>query len=238
VRVAFGVTLNDVLLAIVAGTLRTYLERRGERPALPLVAEVPVATGAADGRRLHGNRLSNMFTSLCTDIADPIARLRAIHDVTKVAKEFHELLGVDLFESWMQYTPPKPAAWWMRLYARLHLVNRHRPPINVIVSSVPGPRTTLVWPGGTLETIYSVGPLIEGTALNVTAWSYVDRLYVGTLTCPDLIAAPHEIASGLHEALDELVRAAEPPARVVEMLHRPAGGRARDREILGQHSDA
>ena len=207
VRVAFGVTLNDVLLALVAGALRTHLETRGERPALPLVTEVPVATDASGPTRLGGNHLSNIFTSLCTDVADPVVRLRAIRDVTKVAKELHEVLGPDLFESWIQYAPPKLTAWWMRLYARLHLVNRHRPPINVIVSCVPGPRTRLAWPGGTLAAIYSVGPLVEGTALNVTAWSYVERLYVGTLTCPDLIEDPHAIASGLHDALAELVRA-------------------------------
>jgi diacylglycerol O-acyltransferase len=208
VRAAFGVTLNDVLLAAVAGALRVELAARGEHPSGPLVAEVPVATDAPGVPRLGGNRLSNIFTSLCTDVEDPVARLRAIRDVTKVAKEFHELLGSDLFESWIQYAPPKLAAGWMRLYAGLHLVNRHRPPVNVIVSCVPGPRTQLAWPGGTLEAIYSVGPVIEGTAVNVTAWSYVDRLCVGILTCPDLVPDPHAIARGLHDALAELVAAA------------------------------
>jgi len=93
------------------------------------------------------------------------------------------------------------------------LVNRHHPPVNVIVSCVPGPRTELGWPGGTLEAIYSVGPLIEGTAINVTAWSYVDRLCVGTLTCPDLAPDPHALAAGMNDALAELVAAAKRAAR-------------------------
>jgi diacylglycerol O-acyltransferase len=209
VRNAFGVSLNDVLLAMVAGTLRAYFADRGEHPAGPLIAEVPVATDAPATRRLGGNHLSNIFTSLCTDIDDPVTRLRAIRDVTKAAKEFHEILGADLFESWIQYAPPKLASWWMRLYARLHVVNYHRPPVNVIVSSVPGPRVELAWPGGTLEAIYSVGPVIEGAALNFTAWSYVDRLCVGTLTCPDLVPHPEALAGGLHEALAELVHSAD-----------------------------
>src|SRR5262249_24050370 len=157
VRRAFGVTLNDVLLALVAGTLRACLE----------------------AQRLRGNRLSNIFTSLCTDVADPVDRLHAIHDVTTSAKTLHDVLGADLFEAWMQYAPPKLSSWWMHLYARLHVVNHHRPPVNVIVSCVPGPRAELGWPGGTLEAIYSVGPIIEGTALNFTAWSYADRPSVG-----------------------------------------------------------
>jgi WS/DGAT/MGAT family acyltransferase len=209
VRAAFGVTLNDVLLAVVAGTLRVHLAARGERPRGSLVAEVPVATDAPGAPRLRGNHLSNIFTSLCTDVDDPVTRLRGIHDVMAAAKEFHELLGSDLFESWIQYAPPKLTAGWMRLYAGLHLVDRHRPPVNVIVSCVPGPRSQLAWSGGTLEAIYSVGPIIEGTALNVTAWTYVDRLCVGTLTCPDLLPDPHAIALGLHDALAELVAVAE-----------------------------
>ena len=215
VRHSFGVTLNDVLLAAVAGALRAYLAARGERPALPLIAEVPVTIDAADGRRLSGNRLSNIFTSLCTDVADPVARLHRIRDVMHTAKELHETLGPDLFASWIAYAPPRPTSWWMRLYAALHLVNRHRPPINVIVSCVPGPRTTLAWSGGELEAIYSVGPIVEGTALNFTAWSYVDRLCIGTLACPDIVPDPERIVRGLHDALAELVRAAT-GARLVE----------------------
>jgi WS/DGAT/MGAT family acyltransferase len=208
VRDAFGVTLNDVFLAAVAGALRVYLAARCERPALPLVAEVPVAPDAGGGRRLSGNRLSNIFTSLCTDVEDPVERLYRICDMMKAAKEFHEVLGPDLFASWIEYAPPRPTGWWMRLYAAMHLVNRHRPPINVIVSCVPGPRAMLAWSGGTLEAIYSVGPIIEGTALNFTAWSYVDRLCIGTLACPDLVPDLERIVRGLHDALAELVHAA------------------------------
>ena len=222
VRRTFGVTLNDVLLAAVAGTLRARLEWRGERPARPLVAEVPVATDTSSARRLAGNRLSNIFTSLCTDVADPVARLRAIHDVMASAKSLHVVLGTDLFEAWMQYVPPTISSWWMRLYAGLHVVNHHRPPVNVIVSCVPGPRAELGWPGGTIEAIYSVGPIIEGTALNFTAWTYVDRLCVGALTCPDVIPDLPAIVEGLHGALGDLVAAATagvrwPVASLVEV---------------------
>jgi diacylglycerol O-acyltransferase len=205
VKTAFGVTLNDVLLALVAGALRAYLGDRGELPARPLIAEVPVATDPPGSHRLAGNHLSNMFTSLHTDVADPAARLRAIHDASVTAKRQHELLGPDLYESWTAYFPPRPFAWAMRLYSRWHLADRHRPPINVVVSCVPGPRERLGWPGGTLDAIYSVGPIIEGAALNVTAWSYVDRLGVGVLTCPDLLADPHCVTEGIHAALGELL---------------------------------
>jgi len=208
IRTAFGVTFNDVLLALVASTLRTYLSARGELPARPLLAEVPVATDRPGlTPRLAGNRLSNIFTSLATDVVDPVARLRAIHDSMQAAKVLHDLLGPDLYREWSEYAPPRLVAWWMRLYSRLRMADRHRPPVNVIVSCVPGPREPLEWPAGRLAAIYSVGPIIEGAALNVTGWSYLDHLYVGVLSCPDLLSDPHVITNGLHQALAELCTA-------------------------------
>src|SRR5437764_1989080 len=84
VRRAFGVTINDVVLALCAGALRRYLDERGELPERPLLAGVPVSTGTPDqpeGPRLAGNRVSNLFTSLRTDIADPVERRHALHHV-------------------------------------------------------------------------------------------------------------------------------------------------------------
>ncbi|HLK11027.1 MAG TPA: wax ester/triacylglycerol synthase family O-acyltransferase [Candidatus Binatia bacterium] len=209
VKEAAGVTLNDVVLALVAGALGRYLVARGGLPTRPLVAEVPVGTDPPGARRLGGNRLSNLFTSLCTDVADPAARLRAIHEVTRAAKELHALLGPELYQAWTQYAPPRLFAWWMRWYSRLRLADWHGPPVNAIVSTVPGPRVPLAWSGGQLAAVYSVGPIVEGVPLNVTAWSYVDRLCVGVLTCPRQVADPHEITDGLQQALAEL-RAAVP----------------------------
>jgi diacylglycerol O-acyltransferase len=217
VKSAFGVTLNDVLLALVAGALSGHLAARGERPLRPLVAEVPVATDAPGTRRLAGNRLSNLFTSLCTDVADRAVRLRAIHDAAAAAKAVHEALGPEVYEAWMAYAPPRPFAWAMRLYSRWRLADRHAPPVNVIVSCVPGPRVPLRWPGGRLEAIYSVGPIIEGAGLNVTAWSYVDRLCIGVLACPRLLPNPDDVAARLEAELAALATLASdrrpaPPA--------------------------
>ncbi|MGH2758933.1 MAG: wax ester/triacylglycerol synthase family O-acyltransferase, partial [Actinomycetota bacterium] len=104
VKNAFGATVNDVILAVVAGGLRRYLEEHGELPERPLVAGVPVST-AAEPERLSGNKVSNMFTSLRTDIPDPVERLRAIHEVTKTAKEFHNVLGAEMLRDWSEITP-------------------------------------------------------------------------------------------------------------------------------------
>jgi diacylglycerol O-acyltransferase len=206
----FGVTVNDVLLALVAGSLRSHLGGRGRLPAAALVAAVPISTDPSP--RLFGNRTSNLFTSLCTDVEDRVARLRAIHEVTRVAKESHRLLGIDMYEEWVAYAPPRVVNGWARAMSRLRLADRFKPFANVIVSSVPGPRRPLFWVGHRLRALYSVGPILEGMCLNVTLWSYAERIFVGILACPDRVDGLEEIASGLSAELDALLAAARQDA--------------------------
>ena len=180
-----------------------------EANALPdraLVAGVPVSTDDPDAiQRLGGNKVSNMFTTLATDLDDPVARLHAIHDVTGEAKEMHNLLGADMLADWSEYTPPRPYSWFMRQYSRFGLAEKHRPPINLVVSNVPGPREPLYVAGGKMEGIYSVGPILEGIGLNITVWSYCDQLNIGVIACREHIADPHEITDGMATALAELL---------------------------------
>lgn len=156
--------------------------------------------------------MSNIFTSLATDVVDPIARLRAIHEGMQADKAQHETLGPELYRAWAEYAPPRLLGWCVRQYSRWRIADRHRPPVNLIVSCVPGPRESLGWSDGRLAAIYSVGPIIQGAALNVTAWSYLGRLYVGVLACPELLPDPHLVSEGLHEALTELCTALQSAA--------------------------
>jgi diacylglycerol O-acyltransferase len=177
-----------------------------------LVAGVPVSTDDPDAiKRLGGNKVSNMFTTLATNVEDPIERLRAIHDVTSAAKEMHNILGADMLADWSEYTPPRPYAWFMRQYSRFGLAEKHRPPINLVVSNVPGPREPLYVAGARMEGIYSVGPILEGIGLNVTVWSYCDQLNVGVIACREHIADPHEITDGMADALEELLAIGRSP---------------------------
>ena len=210
VKAALGVTVNDVVLALVAGSLRSYLLSRGELPEAPLMAGVPVSTDRHDAvARLGGNKVSNLFTTLATNESDPLARLQAIHDVTSEAKVVQNLLGADLMADWVQYTPPGPYAAFMRGYSRFNLADHHAPPINVVVSNVPGPRRPLYAGGARLLELYSVGPILEGIGLNITVWSYLDELFVGIIGCPETLPEPGRIARGFTDALVELSAAAQ-----------------------------
>ncbi len=211
VRAAFGVSVNDVVLALVGGALRAELLATGRLPDRPLVAGVPVAADP-ESARLSGNRVGNLFTSLCTDVADPVERLLAIHAVTGAGKEVQNLLGVEMLGDWMEYAPPKPYSWFMRQYGRFGVADRHRPPINLVVSNVPGPRAPLYAAGARLAGIWSVGPIVEGVGLNVTVWSYLDRVHVGVIGCREHWDDLHVVPDGMAAALAELVARIPLPA--------------------------
>ena len=213
VRELHGVTVNDVVLAVVASALRAFLTDNGGRPVAPLVAGVPVGTDAGDGpARLHGNRVSNLFTTLATDIDDPVERLHEISRITRETKRVQQALGPDLLREWVQFTPPAPFSALLGLYSRWRGAGRHRPPFNVIVSNVRGPAEPATIAGADLSDLFSVGPLIEGIGLNITAWSYVDRLNFSLLSCPDLVPDIRPLAAEFPAALAELLHAAAVPA--------------------------
>ena len=170
---------------------------------MPVSTEQP---GAAP--RLAGNRVSNLFTSLATDIDDPAERLRIISRTTAEAKVVQQTLGPDMLTNWVQFTPPAPFSALMRAYSKRGVASRHPAPFNVIVSNVPGPRTPATIAGAPLADLYSVGPILEGIGLNVTVWSYGDRMNFSLLTCPDLLPDVGNIADRLPAALDELLATA------------------------------
>lgn len=205
VQRAHGVTMNDVVLAVVGGALRRWMLVDGELPERSLVAGVPVATDRpGSAPRLGGNRVSNLFTTLATDLEDPSERLQVIHRVTDAAKVVQQTLGPDMLIDWVQFAPPSPLSAVMRLYSRSGMASRHPAPFNVVVSNVRGPAEEISISGALLCDLFSVGPILEGIGLNVTAWSYVDRMNFSFLSCPDLVPDLGPLVAELPAALAEL----------------------------------
>jgi diacylglycerol O-acyltransferase len=208
VRKAFDVTVNDVVLGMCAGALMRYLDKHGDHLTKPLLAGVPVSTdGPTDTPRLAGNSVSNMFISLRTDVGDPVARLRAIHESAVVAKEVFRATGAETLAEWSELTPPKPMTGFMRLYSRWRLADYHPPPQNAVISNVPGPTEPLYIAGAKLTELYSVGPILEGIGLNITVWSYLGTLYFSLISCRELMPDLWDLAEMLPDALAELLAA-------------------------------
>ncbi|QXC62460.1 wax ester/triacylglycerol synthase family O-acyltransferase [Aquihabitans sp. G128] len=209
VKNAFGATVNDVVLALCAGALRRYFAERGEDVDGPLLAMVPVSVRSEDQKADMGNQVSSMFTTLATDVADPVARLRSIHEGMQGAKEQHRAIGADTLTDWAEFAAPAVFGRAMRLYARMGLADRHRPVFNLTISNVPGPPFPLYSAGAKLEANFPLGPIFDGAALNITVMSLEDSLDFGILTCPDVVDDVWSISDGLAASLHELLAAAE-----------------------------
>ena len=215
---ALGVTLNDVFLGICGGALRAHLEEvEGAIPERSLLASVPINTHPELATRTRGNHVGHLTASLCTDIADPVARVRAIHEMTDEAKQRQMALGPDLMERWIEFTPPMAHTAFVRLWSKHHMADVVPPPVNLVVSNVAGPKREIVISGARLDAIHSVGPILDGIGLNITAWSYGDHVCFVGLACPDQIADIQALVDRLPRALDELLEACRPGLA-------PAGG--------------
>ncbi|HET6952265.1 MAG TPA: wax ester/triacylglycerol synthase family O-acyltransferase [Acidimicrobiales bacterium] len=210
VKDAFGVKVNDVVLAVTSAALRRYLIERGTLPAEPLVAMCPVSVRDEDGKGVADNRVSAMFVHLQTDVADPGDRLRAIARATRGAKEDHHAVGARFLQNWAEHAAPSTFALAARLYSRLNIADHHAPLHNLVVSNVPGPDLPLYLDGAELVAAYPMGPVSEGAGLNVTVLSYRDNVDFGLLAAAELVPDVWDMADHVDEAMAELVALATP----------------------------
>lgn len=217
---AYGCTINDAVLAVVAGALRAYLLERGEAPRFPLIASVPASTEHDADDPPVGNNVSSLYTSLRVDLADPRQRLEATRRATDAAKAKHAALGPHMLADWLEFSRRAPHAWlWKWLLPRLA-----RPPLHLVVSNVPGPRAPLALGGARLVHLSSVGPLLEGVGLNITVWSYLDAMTFSVLSSPDNVPDLPRLVARLRGALDELVAAADPGQTPAPVSRSPGPG--------------
>jgi len=201
---ALGVTINDMVLALSAGALRTLLLRYDGQADHPLLASVPVSFDFSP-ERISGNYFTGMMVALPADVDDPLERVRRTHDYAVDAKESHQLLGPELVSRWAAYFPPAPSESLFRWLASRDGQNKV---LNIPISNVPGPREHGRVGGALVTEIYSVGPLTAGSGLNITVWSYVDQLNVSVLSDGATVDDPHVLTGAIIDEFIEIRRAA------------------------------
>jgi diacylglycerol O-acyltransferase / wax synthase len=198
------VTINDMVLAISAGALRTLSLKYDGRADHPLLASVPVSFDFSR-ERISGNYFTGVMMVVPIELDDPLARVRRVHEGAVEAKETHHLLGPELISRWSGYFPPAPAE---RLFRWLAEKDGQNKVLNLPVSNVPGPREPGRVGGALVTEIYSVGPLTTGSGLNIIVWSYVDQLNISVLSDGATLADPHELTDAMTDAFIEIRRAA------------------------------
>lgn len=202
---ANGASLNDVFLTICGGALRRYLIDADALPAEPLIANVPVSV-RPEGAAGVGNAITFLYSSLGTDLADPLDRMHAIQASTRLGKERLPQVGGLAMDA---YTAVLMAPFLSQ--AILGFGGRGRPASNVVISNVPGPAETRYLDGSRLEELYPVSLLFNGQALNITAVSYDGQFNIGFTGCRDSIPSLQKIAVYAGDELDALEAAAPSP---------------------------
>ncbi len=210
-----GIKLNDVVVALCATAVRDWLLERDELPDDPLVAMIPVSVRTEEERGTFGNRVSMMIAPIPTDEEDPRARLLKAHETMKSAKERHRALPAELLTNATAFIPPAINARAARV--TMEITGRVRPPLNLVISNVPGPRVPLYCAGARLEANYPVSVISDGVGLNITVMSYLDHVDFGIVADRDQIDDAWPLMDGLERALDELCEvicgARRPPPR-------------------------
>ena len=150
IKTALGGTVNDVVLTVVAGALRTHYLDHGYDTDVELKAMVPVSVRAESERGALGNKVAAMYAPLPIGLADPIARFRAIHEAMRGLKQSGQALGAEVLTGLADFAPPTI----LSQAARLQAVQRF---FNLTVTNVPGPQFPLYLLGRRLAQIYPDG---------------------------------------------------------------------------------
>ncbi len=196
---SFGGTINDVVLAMCSGALRSWLTDLDALPADSLLAMVPMSLREPDDPSGAGNAVGAIITSLGTDQADAGARLERVHDSILAAKA--SFAGLSQTQALALSMPG------MLPFALDRVVpgaSSLRPPFNLVISNVPGPRRQLYYEGSALRGCYPLSIPLDGQAMNITVVSNADQLGFGIVGCRK--NAPHlqRLLAGLETELVEL----------------------------------
>jgi WS/DGAT/MGAT family acyltransferase len=194
-----GATINDLFLAIVGGAMRKYLQSKDELPAESVMALMPMSVREEGKRGKGGNEVGGVPVPLRSDIADPLARLKAVRHDAQSAKRDSEIMGRGFLKSIMDELPTFAADAFMR-----HVVY---PQLNVTVSNVRGPEVPLYVAGARLVHFYPVSIATDYIGLNHTGFSYNGTLWITAVACRNMMPDPSFYADCLRESYNELMAA-------------------------------
>jgi diacylglycerol O-acyltransferase / wax synthase len=217
VKDALGGTVNDVVLAVVAGALRQWLRSRGVRTeGVELRALVPVSIRAEDQHHTMGNRIAAMRGPLPVYVEDPVARLAVVREAMNGLKDSKQAVGAEVLAGVQSFAPPTVLAQASRINFSTRL-------FNLIVTNVPGPQFPLYLLGRQLQDLFPIAFLPRDHAIAIAIMSYNGGMDFGLLGDYDAMPDLDELGRDLEVALEELLIAAK---KATGGKSRSTGGRA------------
>ena len=223
VKTATGTTVNDVVLAVAGGALRSYLDERDELPSSSLLATVPVSVREQSKHEGGANKVSALFAKLGTDTDDPLERLHDMAERNRNAKDHHSAISADALQDWAEFAAPRTFGLAVRAYAGLRLPERHPVVHNLVISNVPGPPLPLYFMDAEIRGLYPLGPVFHGAGLNITVMSNNGRMHVGIIACRESLPDVDALVRRFPDELAALEAAALKPARKRAARSRAAG---------------
>jgi diacylglycerol O-acyltransferase / wax synthase len=211
VKNAFGVSVNDVVMAMCAGALRRWLNDHDALPDVPLVAMIPVSIRDPASKGALGNKVSAMLATLPTNVLDPGKRLEIVHAATKLAKSQQAAIPQGLVDQISDFAPPALTARAARVVFATGLLHR-LPPFNLTISNVPGPNIPVYLCGAKMLAHYPVSVITDGQGLNITVIGYLGQLHFGLTCCRELMPDIDVLAGYLADELEVLLAAAGLPS--------------------------
>jgi diacylglycerol O-acyltransferase / wax synthase len=202
VKNEMGITVNDVVVATCATAVRAWLKERDELPDEPLVAMVPVSVRKPEQAGTFGNRVSVMIVPIPTDVADPRKRLQRAHETLQVAKTRHKALPADILQDVTRFVPPALYNRAARVIAGVSAAVQ--PPLNLVISNVPGPPVPLYLAGARLVAHYPVSVVTDGVGLNITCLSYLNHVDFGIVVDREMVDDAWPLMDAVTGALAEL----------------------------------
>jgi WS/DGAT/MGAT family acyltransferase len=215
IRKALGdVTINDVVVSIVGGAMRKYLQSKGELPTDSLIAGAPVSVRSERSSKSSGNQVSLMTITMATDIADPVERLQAIHHSSEQSKAFSNAVGSSVMMDISEILIPQVLGWGFRA-ATMAAARTTAPmmPCHAVISNVPGPQIPLYLAGARVHLIMGLGPLLDMMGLFHAVLSGAGRITINFICCRDMMPDPSFYKACLEESYEELRAAAEQATR-------------------------
>jgi WS/DGAT/MGAT family acyltransferase len=207
VRLAFGMSVNDVVMVLATSALRRWLLDHDGLPESPIVVAVPVSVRNADSDS-GGNEISVMLAELATHVADPVARLEAVRLAMAEAKRHFNTVPATILQDISAVIPMALSGLAAR--AAFRMVTLGNFPFNLFVSNVPGPQLPLYVSGARVTGIYPASAITDLTgALNITLFSYDGSLDFGLIACRELVPDVWNLIGYLRDALDELLALAQ-----------------------------